>query len=68
MLRIMRLIKSGKQQGAIIHFGGHRHGAVGYLIHLTIFTNTRRNTDIVKEDISGPVIIKFDDEDEALTP
>jgi acyl-CoA reductase-like NAD-dependent aldehyde dehydrogenase len=60
MQRIMGLIRSGKQQGTSIHFSGHRHGAVGYWIHLTIFTNTRRNTDIVKE-ISGPVVINFED-------
>lgn len=38
----------------------------GGWIHLTIFTNARRNTEIVKEEISGPIVIKFEDEDEAL--
>ena len=64
----MGLIRSGKQQGATIQFGGERYGTVGYWIQPTIFTNTRPDMDIVKEEISGPVavVIEFKDEKEAL--
>ncbi|KAI0245622.1 aldehyde dehydrogenase [Lactifluus subvellereus] len=66
--RIMGLIESGKQQGATIHTGGERHGTVGYWIQPTIFTNTRPDMDIVKEEISGPVavVIKFEQDEDAL--
>ncbi|KAI0294172.1 aldehyde dehydrogenase [Russula brevipes] len=66
--RIMRYIKSGKQDGAKVHLGGEQHGTEGYWIQPTIFTDTRPEMSIVQEEIFGPVgvIIKFDDEEDAL--
>jgi aldehyde dehydrogenase (NAD+) len=64
----MWYIDSGKHQGATVHFGGKRHGTEGYWIQPTIFTNTRPDMSIVKEEILGPVavVIKFKNEEDAL--
>ncbi|KAH9980551.1 NAD-dependent aldehyde dehydrogenase [Russula compacta] len=66
--RIMGFIESGKQQGATVHLGGGQHGAEGYWIQPTIFTDTRPDMRIVQEEIFGPVvvIIKFEDEKDVL--
>jgi aldehyde dehydrogenase (NAD+) len=68
MKRIMDYINSGKQQGARVHLGGERHGKEGYWIQPTIFTDTRPDMRIVKEEIFGPVgvVIKFEDEEDVL--
>ena len=68
MQRIMSYIESGKEQGAKVHSGGERHGAEGYWIQPTIFTDTRPDMRIVQEEIFGPVcvIIKFEDEEDVL--
>ena len=64
----MGYINSGKEQGARVHLGGERHGSEGYWIQPTIFTDTRPDMRIVKEEIFGPVcvIIKFEDEEDVL--
>ncbi|KII83878.1 hypothetical protein PLICRDRAFT_118592 [Plicaturopsis crispa FD-325 SS-3] len=66
--RIMGYIDSGRQEGATVHFGGERHGEEGYFIKPTIFTDTKPDMRIVKEEIFGPVgvVIKFDDEDDVI--
>ncbi|KAH8983460.1 aldehyde dehydrogenase [Lactarius akahatsu] len=66
--RIMEFIESGKKEGATVHHGGERHGNEGFWIQPTIFTDTRPDMRIVKEEIFGPVgvIIKFKDEEDAL--
>ncbi|KAI0246873.1 aldehyde dehydrogenase [Lactifluus subvellereus] len=66
--RIMGYINSGKQDGARVHLGGERHGTEGYWIQPTIFTDTRPDMRIVKEEIFGPVgvVIKFEDEEDVL--
>jgi aldehyde dehydrogenase (NAD+) len=60
----MSYIDSGKQQGATVHLGGQRFGNEGYFINPTIFTDTKPDMKIVKEEIFGPVgvVIKFEDE------
>ena len=62
--RIMNYIDSGKQEGATVHLGGQRFGNEGYFINPTIFTNTKPDMKIVREEIFGPVgvVIKFEDE------
>ena len=64
----MDYINSGKKDGATVHLGGERYGNEGYWIQPTIFTDTRPDMRIVKEEIFGPVgvIIKFRDEEDAL--
>ncbi|EJD04639.1 NAD-dependent aldehyde dehydrogenase [Fomitiporia mediterranea MF3/22] len=66
--RIMGYIESGKQEGATIHTGGSRFGKEGYFIEPTIFTNTRPDMKIVREEIFGPVgvVIKFHDEEDVI--
>ncbi|KAF7342574.1 Aldehyde dehydrogenase [Mycena sanguinolenta] len=66
--RIMAYIESGKKDGATLHLGGNRHGKEGYFIEPTIFTDTKEDMMIVKEEIFGPVgvVIKFKDEAEVL--
>lgn len=66
--RIMDYIDSGKADGATVHIGGERHGTEGFWIEPTIFTNTRPEMRIVKEEIFGPVcaVIKFEDEEDVL--
>ncbi|KAF8872539.1 aldehyde dehydrogenase domain-containing protein [Infundibulicybe gibba] len=66
--RIMEYIDSGKKEGATVHLGGDRHGTEGYFINPTIFTETKPDMKIVKEEIFGPVgvVIKFKDEDDVI--
>jgi aldehyde dehydrogenase (NAD+) len=66
--RIMDYIESGKKDGATVHCGGARHGTAGFWIQPTIFTNTRPEMRIVREEIFGPVavMIRFTDEEDAL--
>ncbi|KAG6877043.1 hypothetical protein C0993_010845 [Termitomyces sp. T159_Od127] len=64
----MSFIESGKQDGATVHIGGARHGKEGYFIQPTIFTNTKPDMKIVREEIFGPVgvVTKFKTEDEVI--
>ena len=64
----MGYIDSGKKDGATVHTGGQRFGSQGYFIEPTIFTNTRPDMKIVKEEIFGPVgvVIKFHDEEDVI--
>lgn len=64
----MSYIDSGKSQGASVHLGGNRHGAEGYWIEPTIFTDTKPDMKIVREEIFGPVVvvIKFEDEEDII--
>ncbi|KAI0319883.1 aldehyde dehydrogenase [Amylostereum chailletii] len=66
--RIMGYIQSGKAEGAKAHIGGEQHGDTGYWIKPTIFTETRPDMKIVREEIFGPVValIKFEDEDDVV--
>ncbi|THG98060.1 hypothetical protein EW145_g7491 [Phellinidium pouzarii] len=66
--RIMGYIDSGVEEGATLHMGGSRHGEEGYFIQPTIFTNTRPNMKIVREEIFGPVgvVIKFHDDEDVI--
>ncbi|OBZ79629.1 Aldehyde dehydrogenase [Grifola frondosa] len=66
--RIMSYIKSGKEEGATVHFGGERVGSEGYFLQPTIFTDTKPDMRIVREEIFGPVgvIIKFNDDDDIV--
>ncbi|KAI0033624.1 aldehyde dehydrogenase domain-containing protein [Vararia minispora EC-137] len=66
--RIMDYIASGKSQGATVHLGGERHGTEGFWIQPTIFTDTKPDMRIVREEIFGPVgvVIKFTDEEDVI--
>lgn len=64
----MGYIDSGKSEGATVHLGGERVGTEGFFIAPTIFTDTKPDMRIVKEEIFGPVgvVIKFEDEDDVI--
>ncbi|KAJ7198022.1 aldehyde dehydrogenase [Mycena pura] len=66
--RVMGYIESGMADGATVHTGGKRHGTNGYFIEPTIFTNTKPEMKIVREEIFGPVgvVIKFTDEKDVV--
>ena len=54
---IMGYINSGKEQGATVHLGGHRHGQEGYFIQPIIFTDARPDMKIVQEGISVLLVL-----------
>lgn len=64
----MEYIQSGKDEGATVTTGGERHGTEGYWIKPTIFTDTKPDMRIVREEIFGPVgvVIKFKDEEDVI--
>ena len=64
----MNYIESGKSEGATVYTGGVRKGTEGYFIEPTIFTDTKPDMKIVREEIFGPVgvVIKFKDEADAI--
>ncbi len=64
----MNHIDIGKKEGATVHLGGERHGTEGFFIQPTIFTNTKPEMTIIKEEIFGPVVAvaKFSDVEELI--
>jgi len=66
--KILDLIRSGKDEGAIVEIGGNRHGDIGYFMQPTIFSHVTDDMRIAKEEIFGPVqlIFKFDTLDEVI--
>ncbi|XP_012226243.1 retinaldehyde dehydrogenase 3 [Linepithema humile] len=66
--KVIGLINSGKQQGAVVQAGGIRHGDTGYFVQPTVFSNVTDEMKIAKEEIFGPVqaILKFDTMDEVI--
>ena len=66
--KVLGLIKSGKEQGAVLETGGERLGNVGYFIKPTVFSNVTDDMRIAKEEIFGPVqsILKFETLDEVI--
>ncbi|XP_025990047.1 retinal dehydrogenase 1 [Solenopsis invicta] len=66
--KVMNLINSGKQQGAVVETGGTRKGDIGYFVEPTVFSNVTDDMRIAKEEIFGPVqtILKFDTMNEVI--
>ena len=66
--KILRMIETGKSQGAKLQCGGERFGNVGYFVKPTVFSDVTDNMTIAKEEIFGPVmqILKFKTLDEVL--
>ncbi|KXN80796.1 Aldehyde dehydrogenase [Leucoagaricus sp. SymC.cos] len=64
----MGFIKSNKEEGAKVHFGGERHRQEGFFIKLTMFTDMTPSVSIMQNEIFGPVcsIIKFKTEEKVL--
>ncbi|KAM6488958.1 aldehyde dehydrogenase [Amanita muscaria] len=66
--RILGYINSGRAEGATVHLGGEPVGGDGYFIKPTIFTDTKPDMKIAREEIFGPVgvVIKFKDEEDVI--
>lgn len=48
----MRLIETGKKEGAKLEVGGNRIGKEGYFVQPTVFSNVSDNMTIAKEEVS----------------
>lgn len=66
--KIMNLINTGKQQGAVVEVGGNRKGDTGFFVQPTVFSNVTDDMRIAQEEIFGPVqtILKFDTINEVI--
>ena len=72
MDNVLRLIESGKQEGARLLIGGERATdgdlAKGAYVLPTVFSDCRDDMTIVREEIFGPVmsLLAYDDEEEVV--
>jgi phenylacetaldehyde dehydrogenase len=66
LTRVTGFLESGQAEGATTVAGGGRHGDHGYFVEPTVFTNTRPDMRVVREEIFGPVVVAepFSDLDE----
>lgn len=51
--KVLRLIESGRKEGAKLETGGEKIGNEGYFIQPTVFSNVTDNMTIAKEEVSG---------------
>jgi len=66
--RVSGYIQSGIEQGAHATSGGQHPNEHGYFVPPTVFTGTKPDMKIVREEIFGPVVVAepFDEFDEVL--
>lgn len=68
--KILKLVESGKREGAKLLTGGERHTEAGdgYYLKPTVFADVEDHMRIAREEIFGPVqqIIRFKDIDEVI--
>ncbi|XP_068622791.1 aldehyde dehydrogenase, mitochondrial [Battus philenor] len=66
--QVLRMIESGKQQGARLVAGGGPAPRTGYFVQPTVFSDVRDDMDIARKEIFGPVqqIMKFSQMDEVI--
>jgi len=66
--KVLRMIESGKKEGAKLETGGERFGNQGFFVQPTVFSNVTDNMKIAREEIFGPVqsIFKFNTLDEVI--
>jgi phenylacetaldehyde dehydrogenase len=64
--RVLGYIDSGKKDGAKILAGGGVPASEGYYVQPTVLTNVRRDMQVVREEIFGPVLVaqSFEDVDD----
>jgi succinate-semialdehyde dehydrogenase/glutarate-semialdehyde dehydrogenase len=62
------LVQDAVSRGATLVAGGHRIEGAGSFYEPTVVTNVPASSEILREEIFGPVvsIVEFDDEDEAV--
>jgi phenylacetaldehyde dehydrogenase len=66
--KVLGYVEAGRADGAAVRTGGERVGERGFFVSPTVFTDTRADMSIVREEIFGPVVvaIPFDAEDEVV--
>lgn len=66
--RVCHYVKSARDEGATLAFGGERQGSEGFYHQPTIFTGVDNSMTIAQEEVFGPVVVvmPFDTEAEAL--
>lgn len=52
MDKILRLIESGKKEGAKLECGGQRIGTEGFFVQPTVFSNVTDNMTIAREEVT----------------
>jgi acyl-CoA reductase-like NAD-dependent aldehyde dehydrogenase len=55
--RVLGYIESGKAEGAELVTGGSKHGEDGWFVEPTLFSATRDDLTIAREEIFGPVLV-----------
>ncbi len=62
--RVLDLIGSGREQGAVLRAGGDAPAGPGSFVRPTVLADTRADMRVVREEIFGPVVaaMPFDDE------
>ena len=62
------LVQDAVSRGATLVAGGHRIEGIGSFYEPTVVTNVPADSEILREEIFGPVVsvVEFDDEDEAV--
>jgi acyl-CoA reductase-like NAD-dependent aldehyde dehydrogenase len=55
--RVLGYIESGKAEGAELVTGGKKHGEDGWFVEPTLFSATRDDLTIAREEIFGPVLV-----------
>ena len=67
--RVCGYLEAGAAEGAKAVVGGGKLNREGYFVEPTLFTGTRSDMKVVREEISGPVVaaIPFSDPEEVLT-
>jgi len=68
--RVLKMIQSGRREGATLHFGGDAPAnlASGAYVNPTLFGDVRNDMGIARNEIFGPVasVIPFDGPEEAI--
>ncbi|TIH39885.1 NAD-dependent succinate-semialdehyde dehydrogenase [Subtercola vilae] len=66
--KVDELVRDALDRGARLVAGGHRPERIGSFYEPTVITNTPAGSDILREEIFGPVlsIVEFDTEEEAV--
>lgn len=55
--KILRLIESGKREGAKLETGGSQIGTEGYFVQPTVFSNVTDNMSIAKEEVTSVLLL-----------
>jgi succinate-semialdehyde dehydrogenase/glutarate-semialdehyde dehydrogenase len=63
-----QLVDDAVERGATLRIGGHAIDGAGTFYEPTVVSDVRQGSDILREEIFGPVlaIVPFDDEDDAV--